>query len=166
MNIFVTNTDPEIAAYEMCDIHNRKMICESAQMLSTAHHMLDSEPNDSLYKPTHKNHPCSIWVRQSKQNYMWLYSHYKTLCELFYEYRGKVHLTDKKLSHILCEPPQGISDVGLTQFAQAMPDEYKNACTAKAYQVYLNEKFRQWRERGIAKNIDWWLGEPSWLDVK
>ena len=41
MNIFILNTDPVIAAQEQCDKHVVKMILESAQMLSTAHRMLD-----------------------------------------------------------------------------------------------------------------------------
>lgn len=41
MNIFVLNENPEIAAREHCDKHVVKMILESAQMLSTAHRMLD-----------------------------------------------------------------------------------------------------------------------------
>ena len=41
MNIFILNDDPVIAAKEQCDKHVVKMIVESAQMLSTAHRMLD-----------------------------------------------------------------------------------------------------------------------------
>ena len=41
MNIFVLDTDPVTAAQLQCDKHVVKMIVESAQMLSTAHRMLD-----------------------------------------------------------------------------------------------------------------------------
>ena len=43
MNIFVLNKDPVLAAQEQCDKHVVKMIVESAQMLSTAHRMLDGQ---------------------------------------------------------------------------------------------------------------------------
>ena len=42
------------------------MILETAQMLSTAHRVLDGdEPADEvgLYKRAFENHPCSIWLR-------------------------------------------------------------------------------------------------------
>ena len=41
MNIFALSNDPAEAAQMMCDKHIPKMIVEAAQMLSTAHRMLD-----------------------------------------------------------------------------------------------------------------------------
>ena len=43
MNIFVLDKDPVVAAQMQCDKHVVKMIVESAQMLSTAHRILDGE---------------------------------------------------------------------------------------------------------------------------
>ena len=70
MNIFVLDTSPKLAAEYHCNKHVVKMIIETAQMLSTAHDYLETGIS-GLYKPTHKNHPCSIWVRQSRENYLW-----------------------------------------------------------------------------------------------
>ena len=44
MNIFVLDKDPVVAAQMLCDKHVSKMIVESAQMLSTAHRLLDGVP--------------------------------------------------------------------------------------------------------------------------
>lgn len=41
MNIFILDEDPAISVHYYCDEHVRKMIVESAQMLSTAHRVLD-----------------------------------------------------------------------------------------------------------------------------
>jgi len=41
MNIFYLDKDPIVAAEMSCDKHVCKMIIESAQMLSTAHRMID-----------------------------------------------------------------------------------------------------------------------------
>ena len=41
MNIFYLDKDPIVAAQMSCDKHVCKMIIESAQMLSTAHRMID-----------------------------------------------------------------------------------------------------------------------------
>ena len=43
MNIFYLDEDPVKAAQYMCDKHVVKMIVESAQILSTAHRVLDGE---------------------------------------------------------------------------------------------------------------------------
>ena len=41
MNIFVLDNDAASSARMMCDKHVVKMIVESCQLLSTAHHVLD-----------------------------------------------------------------------------------------------------------------------------
>ena len=43
MNIFYLDKDTIIAAEMMCDKHVVKMILESAQLLSTAHRVLDGD---------------------------------------------------------------------------------------------------------------------------
>jgi len=81
MNIFYLDKDPRICAENHCDKHCVKMILEYAQLLSTAHRVLDGDPNqelpdgrqDVLYKATHVNHPSAVWVRQNEANYKWLY---------------------------------------------------------------------------------------------
>ena len=73
MNIFYLHTDPKKAAEYHCDKHVVKMIIESAQMLYCAHWVLNPENlPENAYKLAHKNHPSSIWVRESYDNYMWL----------------------------------------------------------------------------------------------
>ena len=54
------------------------MILESAQMLSTAIWCKNPLMAEDLYKqescylPTHINHPCNKWVRESSSNFIWL----------------------------------------------------------------------------------------------
>ena len=43
MNIFYLDKNPKIAAQMQCDKHVVKMILESAQMLCTAHRVLDGD---------------------------------------------------------------------------------------------------------------------------
>ena len=82
MNIFYLDEDPILAAQMHCDKHVVKMILESAQLLSTAHRLLDGNKladERGLYKATHINHPSSIWVRKSSENYYWLWNLYDQL---------------------------------------------------------------------------------------
>jgi hypothetical protein len=97
MNIFVLDEDPQIAAEYHCDKHVCKMILEYAQLLSTAHRLLDGVETivteitpkgkerkvkrwiientiqNTLWQATHYNHPCAVWVRENGANYLWLY---------------------------------------------------------------------------------------------
>ena len=88
MNIFVLDLDTAKAAEYHCDKHVPKMTLETAQLLSTMVHSLDGSNVKSgfdaagepiclwhgikIYKPTHHNHPCSVWVRGSVRNARWL----------------------------------------------------------------------------------------------
>jgi hypothetical protein len=145
MNIFILDFEPKLAAKYHCDKHVPKMILETAQLLSTAHVLTKSRYSDLVYKPTHINHPCSIWVRESKDNYCWAWDLFYHLNNEFFMRRGKIHLTYTKLKDILCHTPE-LPLKGLTKFAQAMPDQYKDICPVKAYRnYYLGAKdFAKW----------------------
>lgn len=141
MNIFYLDRDPVVAAQAMTNKHVVKMILESAQLLSTAHRVLDgtpttqysksgarllrySHPNDLLYKSTHINHPSAIWVRTSSSNYGWLYNHFVALCQEYTSRYGKVHATDIRLRVFLATPPTALTSTKHTLMPCAMPDEY------------------------------------------
>ena len=68
MNIFILDENIEAAVQYTCDKHVVKMITESVQMLSSAMWHVGLE---GPYKQTHINHPCTVWTRESMQNYMW-----------------------------------------------------------------------------------------------
>ncbi len=93
MNIFYLDPDPKICAEQHISKHTCKMVIEYAQLMSTAHRVLDgTEYTDltangrrikrwrmddpfmesTLYKASHINHPSAIWCRENKQNYLYL----------------------------------------------------------------------------------------------
>jgi len=140
MNIFILDRNPKIAASMHCDKHCVKMILETAQMLSTAHRVYNTPQADKVYKQAHLNHPCTIWVRESVDNYAWAYELFKELNNEFVARRGKHHLSWTKLGSILSHTPI-LPTLGLTKFAQAMPEEYKEDNAVQAYRnYYLGEK--------------------------
>lgn len=111
MNIFYLDANPRKSARAMTNKHIVKMILESAQLLSSAHHILDGEISpfkDVLYKPTHKNHPSTIWTRESHENYEWLYEHFLELCNEYTRRYHRVHLTETKLKDVLYHLPLNI----------------------------------------------------------
>lgn len=157
MNIFVLHEDQKTCARMHNDKHVVKMILEYAQLLSTAHRVLGSPVTEQVYKKTHVNHPCAVWVRESADNYYWLYELFLCLCVEYTHRYGKVHLTQEKLEDILKELPNNLERNGLTPFPQAMPDEYKSDDVVTAYRnYYLGEKTRMfnWKNRPV----------PEWVD--
>jgi len=182
MNIFFLDKDPVVAARMSCDKHVCKMIIESAQMLSTAHRILDGEEytdktkngrkikrwrlknsNEEavIYKASHIKHPSTVWVMQSAYNYRWLYLHMLELNEEFKKRYNHTqdHMTIRKLKDILNHPPKNISlgQIG-TDPTPAMPDECKIpgdvVGSYRKYYIMKKKEFATWKSP--AKIPDWY----------
>ncbi|MFW6233521.1 MAG: pyrimidine dimer DNA glycosylase/endonuclease V [Nanoarchaeota archaeon] len=139
MNIFVLHKNPKKAARMLCDQHVVKMILESGQMLCTAHWETGSK---ALYKATHKNHPCTIWTRESIGNYKWLVKHSFEMCKEYTRRYGRIHKTQEIIKWNKKNTPN-LKKKRKTPFVQAMPDKYKDKDAIKAYRnFYLGEKMR------------------------
>jgi hypothetical protein len=154
MNIFVVNTNPRESARQLCDKHVVKMITESVQMLSNVMYHVGME---GPYKKTHWNHPCSIWVRESYQNYCWLYAHAD---ELGYEYMRrysngdplKKHKSHKVLHNYLPNEIKELPDIGLTPFVNCTPyKDIDNVVEAyKKFYMIDKSKFACWNKSSPA----------------
>jgi len=144
MNIFMVDDDPMAAAIALCDRHVVKMILESAQLLSTAHRILDGRIEDALtdkgrrktlyhlddardpvlYKPTHINHPSNVWTRTSIENYTWLVDHFFSLMAEYNHRYDKTHKCYGELSYMLQSPPKKLEAWDWTEMPNCMPEEY------------------------------------------
>ncbi len=157
------------------DKHCVKMILEYAQLLSTAHRVLDgtlsiglsetgrkqsryvlSDGRESLlYIATHLNHPSAVWVRQSAENYLWLANMLIALCEEYTYRYGKVHKTERDgLAYVLLKNiPHNIRNSGFTQPTPAMPDEVKivgdSLASYRNYYIKNKAHLASWKKRNI-----------------
>lgn len=163
MNIFAVDKDPTIAARSLCDAHVIKMTLESAQMLSTARILAGEK---ATYKATHKSHPCTVWVRKSKANYLWLLEHAIALGDEYKARYGKTHKTSELLLGELSVSPASLPDASqISVFALAMPPEYKNDLSPsytledaiEAYRKFYNQTKRGGRLGTWKRNQpEWW----------
>jgi hypothetical protein len=173
MNLFYLHKEPEVSATLHCDKHVVKMIIEYAQMLSTAHRMLDGTqytdsssgrriqrwrlPNSNmdgvLYKASHINHPSTRWVRENAIQYQYAYDMFVNLCDEYTYRYGKVHMTDTKLRDLLDQLPKNITLGKWSEPPQCMPDDVKvenDSLSAyhKYYAVYKKD-FAKWTDRPV-----------------
>jgi hypothetical protein len=161
MNIFVLSKSPVISAQEMCDKHVVKMILESAQMLSTAHRILDGDDVDEiLYKKTHANHPCTKWCRNTNNNYNWLYAHFRALCDEYTFRYGKIHKTEQKLDKLLSVPPINIDIGHLQEFPIAISEDLRHLVTNDVHETY--RKYYKYKQgvidmRWTNRNMPQWM---------
>jgi hypothetical protein len=180
MNIFALDKDPQKAAQLHCDKHVVKMILEYAQLLSTAHRVLDGNlvvgqsasgrkntswilsdnRNNILYKATHNNHPSAIWTRQSRDNYAWLWKLLDALCKEYTHRYIKVHKVEREgLLEQLRFVPSGIAEhPKLTEPTPAMPDIYKvkgdSITSYRNYYVGAKKDMAKWKNR---QTPEWFL---------
>ena len=144
VNIFYVDTDPNTAAQCLVDKHVVKMILESAQLLSTAHRVLDGiefegksktgrkarrwllpDSRDyTMYAATHINHPSAVWCRQSIENYNWLVDHMFALMREYTHRYDKTHKCYGELSYMLQSPPKNLKEWDWTPMPSCMVEEY------------------------------------------
>jgi len=147
VNIFVLDIDIEKCARYHCDQHVVKMILESAQIACTA---LNLKGFTTPYRSTHVKHPCVQWAGASFANLQWLK---KLARALNREYRYRYRTSEDHLSLAVIDriEPMEFASTGLTDFPQAMPEEYRvPGDPVQAYRnFYVGEKLRfaRWTRR-------------------
>ena len=201
MNIFTLSKDPEESAHQLLDKHIVKMPTETCQMLHTnilymAYRQTnDKEPQlkdlkafhvacgSKLMKPAMLNHPSTIWARQSKQNFAWLYLHGVALCQEYSHRYDKTHGSLNRILDVNIHEDliyrHGFPHSGLTPVTIAMFDEYRldekdyynrnpNATgwdfvIASYRHYYLEGKWRiaEWRKD---RRPDWF--PANWFAIK
>jgi hypothetical protein len=161
----------------MVDKHVVKMILETAQLLSTAHRILDGvesidtsigrkkkvyKLNDDrdliLYSATHINHPSAVWARSSVENYNWLVDHLFALSDEYTYRYGKQHLTITKLGVPIASPPLNLKEWDMTPMPSCMDAQYKIGEDPIA-------NYRNYYKYGKASMHKWKMREaPEWIN--
>lgn len=178
MNVFLLSLNPKENVKYYCDKHVVKMIVESTQLLCASSFrsysnisIFDTKDEKDMrlwnewnisnnfmgYLPSHLKHPCTLWLIESLDN--WLYLKDLAYClinEWCYRYRhSPLEHPCKKVLDNLAEPK--LPALGLTEPPQCMPEKYKisNDVIMAYRNYYIGEKWKfvKWTKRGIP---DWW----------
>jgi len=167
MNLFILSLIQKECALWMFDKHISKMIIEAVQMLSTGKWILDPEDVErkglKIYKKCHVNHPTTIWIRTSLENYIWTLLMVEAMHnEWKYRYGHppeKMHASYLVAIELAKNMPRNdqFQLTGLTPFALAMPPQYKpteytsheDAVLAyrRYYQSPEKQGFATWKNR-------------------
>ena len=173
MNIFATDSNPIIAARNLCDKHINKMIVESAQMLANAFPLerlaKDDCPRSQKGQPrTHgyPKHPCTLWAYETTDNMEWLCSHALEMGEeRRYRWPDRArHFSLDFISWCYENIKDSISPIGgLTDFAVAISEDmncrkkienFNDLSSIDQYRFYYkhDKAFAAWTKRE----------KPSW----
>lgn len=88
MNLFLLAETPSANAKAHPDKLVVKMPVEVCQMLASAQNRPLTKADGTKYKPTHTNHPCTVWCNESDVNYAFAVAYGLALCDE-YEARYK-----------------------------------------------------------------------------
>jgi hypothetical protein len=147
-----------------CDKHCPKMAIEATQMLANLFddvqllHMPYTKKGHP-WKHSHFNHPCSKWVRQSRENALWLIDYARHLCaeKRLRWPRNPPHFCEGFLDAV-ARGLASVSNAG--RFAEppkCMPEKYIVDSTIQSYRnYYFGDKraFATWR---YSETPQWWL---------
>lgn len=148
MNIFVSSPCPVESAKYLDNRRIIKMTLESMQLLSTA---INYYGGTGPYKTTHKDHPCTKWVIESRSNAEWLVKHFKALCEEYTKRYNKTHKCESYIESIVSQLNL-IPDNGLISFVNCT--NFKDIANVhEAYRVALNDKWEKDFNKGL--NVKW-----------
>lgn len=172
MNIFILDKDPIKNAQYYVKKHITKMPLETTQLISNAIRInfqeaqenIPSWLEENLYKPTHLNHPCSIWASKSSENFVMLANIGQAIFDEFEFRRGKKHgsyTRFKTMLHILsCEEIIHIIPSGKTKKPTkpplCMPDQYKRKSVIKSYRLYYMGEKRHLADWESRPKPTWW----------
>lgn len=186
MNIFVLDSNPSIAAEMHCDKHVPKMIIEHAQMMAAAYYSTlgisrkkeisgreaqvaslfsgwpRKKPDGSewYYAISHINHPCTVWTRESLDNFYWVLQCTEGLCREFEKRWNKKHKIAAIVEWMYSNPPV-LPSKNITPFAKAMPLCYQTEDAILSYRKYYAFKTTymkvQWKRLNTVP--DWWTPE-------
>jgi len=166
MNLFILSLCFRECAESMFDKHVSKILLEAVQMLCTTIQVIDPEnkiqEKIKLYKIAHKNHPVTIWMRSSLENYIWTLNLVDAMHEEWkYRYEhppDKIHKSYIVAKYLREYAPSAdkFPNKGLTKFALAMPVDCKCDDPVEAYRRYYQtpekQRIASWKKRE----------KPSW----
>ena len=168
MNLFILSLCFRECAEAMFDKHVSKILLEAVQMLCTTIHVIDPEnqvkDEIKLYKMAHKNHPVTIWMRASLENYMWTLDMVDAMHEEW-KYRYDHPPEKKHKSYVVAEYLRRFAPSAdkfpaqeLTPFALAMPVECKVEDPVESYRRYYQtpekQRIASWKKR---EKPDWYV---------
>ena len=111
-------------------------------------------------KGAFRNHPCTIWANESRDNASWLIAHGISLCEEYEHRYNKIHSCYNTLVDALFMFPSGMPH-NHTPFTRAMPDCFKldtSITTIEAYKMYIASK--PWVSENYKKDPS---RQPDWV---
>lgn len=157
MNIFVLDEDVAQSVRYSVDSHTNKIVLECSQMISWNMRYVFGVDMGYKFKSgdrwPHRNHPWTIWIRESLANFMWAKTYAHILAIEAADRWGRSQL-NKAWQTIQDASAPNLLNIGLTPFPQCVGIKIKEMKldTVSAYRLYYNQEKRhlfKWTNRPV-----------------
>ena len=162
MNIFVTNKNPTLCAIALDNVRVGTAGKEAVQILSTMAYRFPELCLDhsKLYKPTHHNHPVTLWSGESKEHYLWTLA-YARACFAEYSFRfNRIHLSSIPLKYFVNSSYSENLDYWHLDVAKNLPQEFNNYSVFEGYKKVLSWKWKYSSRKNYWTNRN----SPEWVE--
>jgi len=153
MNIFAVSPSPSECARVLDDKRLNKMVTETAQLLSTAIHEWGYPEAANVYKATHRNHPCAVWVREHESHFGWASELLESLAGEWLDRMGKEHGAYHNMKF-----PIEVTLGRLNEHAMLSTPRYFPNCTPYKHYSDVHAAYRQTLVDKWCNDID--VGRP------
>lgn len=168
MNLFVTNTDPALAARGLDDKRIGTALRECNQLMSTALVQSGVEGAEFgpglLCQPTHQHHPVTLWVGQSRGNFAWCLAHAYALIEEWGVRYGSHHASGDRTPYIgrfkTCIPDGPLLPFQNSARHDGLGLDFTHLPVPESYQAYLQERWLTDKRPPTYTNREW----PTWAN--
>jgi hypothetical protein len=162
MNIFFLDQCPRQSAQWLVNVHCHKMLLEAVQCFCTNYHL---QGIDAPYKPSHKNHPTTKWLRLSYDNFLWGLEHAYAIAAEYTERYHKRHKSEDVLDWVEENSWQlGFDSEAQTPFALAIAEDAICRTLPEWDTLDEVEKYRAYYFFDKRHIAEWKQNKPSWYN--
>jgi len=151
MNLFVTHTDPLIAARDLDDKRVIKIALEATQILSA---VLDERGVTGFYRVTHRRHPVTLWAGRRASHARWTLRYGLALCDVYTSWTGRTHACQPVLRAMRRHFRSPLEPLEFQNSARGHGFDFSHLPITNAYRAYLLARWPTDKREPI------WTGRP------
>lgn len=162
MNLFVLDEDPKLAAAGLDDKRLGSALMEACTMLSVALRDHGEAGPGQLCRPTHANHPVTLWVGQNQSTFAWTLRYAHAVAREYRRRYHKDHAAAERLPYIAgfvsCLPAGPMLPFQNSARHGGFGLDFTHLPVPESYREYLQERWKTDKRPPAYTNREW----PKW----
>ena len=168
MNLFVLDTDPDLAVQGLDDKRLGSALREACQMMSVAAQRWSRTPVEvgagAAYRPSHQGHPVTLWVGATVSNFNWTLRYGWAMSNEWQHRYGTWHSAADRLPYLAtfvsCLPAGPLLPFQNSARHGGLGLDFSHLPVPESYRVYLQERWKTDKRPPTFRNREW----PKWVE--